>query len=97
MKTDDVQHLARLARIAITDTEASQFTSDIDAILEYVSDVQAVAGTEAVTPTVGPVHNVFRADVVTNEPGQYTDVLLDAMPETDGRFMKVPKILSQDD
>ncbi|HMA79164.1 MAG TPA: Asp-tRNA(Asn)/Glu-tRNA(Gln) amidotransferase subunit GatC [Candidatus Paceibacterota bacterium] len=97
MKTDDVQHLARLARIAITDTEAAQFTQEIDDILQYVSEVQAVAGTDAVTPTVGPVYNVFRADVVTTEPEQYTDTLLQAMPETDGRFMKVPKILKQDD
>lgn len=97
METTDVRHLARLARIAITEAEATQFTSEIEAILQYVSDVQAVAGTEAVEPTVGPVHNVLRADEVTNEPDQYTEVLLAAMPETDGRFMKVKKILNQDD
>lgn len=97
METADVMHLARLARIAITEAEAEQFTSEIDAILQYVSDVQAVAGTDAVVPAVGPVHNVFRKDEVTNQPEQYTDVLLKAMPETDGRFMKVKKILSQDD
>jgi aspartyl-tRNA(Asn)/glutamyl-tRNA(Gln) amidotransferase subunit C len=97
MQKEEVMHLARLARIAITEDEATQFTTEIDAILSYVGDVQAVVGTDAVEPTVGPVHNVFREDVVTNQPNQYTDTLLAAMPETDGRFMKVKKILTQDD
>src|SRR6056297_2201632 len=97
MKTDDVLQLAKLARIKVTEQEATQLTSEIDAILEYVGVVSDVAGTDAVTPKVGPVHNVFRTDTVTNEPDQYTDALLAAMPETDGRFMKVKKILQQDD
>jgi aspartyl-tRNA(Asn)/glutamyl-tRNA(Gln) amidotransferase subunit C len=97
MTKDEVQHLAHLARIAVSDAEAAQLTTEIDAILSYVSEVTEVAGTDAVTPQVGAVHNVFRADEVTNQPEQYTEVLLAAMPETDGRFMKVPKILSQDD
>ncbi|MAZ29858.1 Asp-tRNA(Asn)/Glu-tRNA(Gln) amidotransferase GatCAB subunit C [bacterium] len=97
MTKKEVQHLARLSRIAITDEEAETFTKEIDAILEYVSEVTEVAGTDALEPTVGAVHNVFRADEVTNEPNQYTDALLAAMPETDGRFMSVKKILNQDD
>lgn len=97
MQTTDVMHLARLARVAVTEQEAEQFTNEIEAILAYVSEVQAVAGTETVDPAVGPVYNVLRADVVTNDPDQYTDLLLNAMPETDGRFMKVKKILNQDD
>ncbi len=97
MKTEDVQHLARLARIAINDAEATQLTIEIEAILAYVSEVQAVAGTETIEPAVGPVHNVFRDDVITNEPEQYTEIVLKAMPETSGRYLKVKKILSQDD
>lgn len=97
MKTDDVLRLAHLARIAVTDEEATQLTNEIDAILEYVGAVTDVAGTDTVTPNVGAVHNVFRTDEVTNEPNQYTEALLAAMPETDGRFMKVKKILQQDD
>lgn len=97
MHTDDVQHLARLARIAITDTEAQQFTQEIDAILDYVSAVSDVAAETPAGPVLGPVRNVFREDAVSNQPDQYTEVLLAAMPETDGRFMKVKKILSNDD
>jgi aspartyl-tRNA(Asn)/glutamyl-tRNA(Gln) amidotransferase subunit C len=94
MDISEVQKLAQMARIRLSDEEAAALTGDIDSILDYVSDVQAVAGTDAVEPTVGAVHNVFREDEVTNEPEQYTDTLLKAMPETDGRFKK---ILSNDD
>lgn len=97
MKSEDVTQLARLARIAVSEAEAATFTTEIDAILSYVSDVTDVAGTDAVTPHVGAVHNVLRADIVTNEPNQYTDALLAAMPDTDGRFLKVKKILDTDD
>jgi aspartyl-tRNA(Asn)/glutamyl-tRNA(Gln) amidotransferase subunit C len=96
MTKAEIQHLAQLARIAITDEEAEQYGTEIDSILEYVSAVTEVAAGDS-DPAVGPVHNVFREDVVTNEPNQYTDALLQAMPETDGRFMKVQKILQQDD
>lgn len=97
MEQADVQKLAQLARIAVSDTEAEQFTSEIDSILAYVGEVSEVAAEEGVAPMVGAVHNIFRADEVTNEPNQYTDVIMKEMPETEGRFMKVKKILQQDD
>ena len=97
MEKAEVQKLAHLARIAVTDDEAETLTSEIDAILAYVGAVSEVAGVTSETPHVGPVYNVLREDVVTNDPGQYSEALMAAMPETDGRFMKVKKILQQDD
>lgn len=96
MREDDVQHLARLARLAITNAEATRFTAEIDAILQSVSVISEVASTAA-EPTVGPVHNVFREDVVCPQPEAQTEALLAAWPERVGRFMKVKKILSADD
>lgn len=97
MERDEVLHLAHLARIAVTDEEAERFTNEIDAIVSYVGTVTNVATDAPEQPTVGAVHNVFRADEVTNEPDQYTDTFLQAMPETDGRFMSVKKILQNDE
>ncbi|NBC28498.1 MAG: Asp-tRNA(Asn)/Glu-tRNA(Gln) amidotransferase GatCAB subunit C, partial [Spirochaetes bacterium] len=87
-----------LARIELSDAEREQLAGEIDAIIAYVSAVQEIAGeaTEA-TPTVGPLHNVFRTDMVTNAPETYTEDLLAAMPSRDGRYLKVQKILSQDE
>ena len=66
----------------------------MSAILSYVGTVkELVADTEAVEPTVGPRYNVFRPDVVTNKADAYTADLLAAMPQTEGRFMVVKKII----
>ena len=43
---DDVAHLARLARLALTDDELDSFAGQLDAILEHVSQIQAVDVTD---------------------------------------------------
>lgn len=95
MTKEEVIHLSDLSRITLSDTEVAAFQTEIDAILAYVGTIQSITGDDAAELVVPPVHNVLRADEVTNEPGQYTDVLLDAAPERDGRFIAVKKILKQ--
>ena len=96
MKQEDVKHLATLARIELSPTEVESFTNEMSAILEYVSAVKDMVGDTNTEPQVGVRHNVFRPDVVTNEPGEYTNDLLAEMPKTEGRFMVVKKILNPD-
>ena len=62
---DDVAHLARLARLALTDDELDSFSGQLDAILEHVSRIQAVDVTD-VEPTGNPLKdvNVTRPDTV---------------------------------
>jgi aspartyl-tRNA(Asn)/glutamyl-tRNA(Gln) amidotransferase subunit C len=96
MKQEDVKHLAALARIELSPAEVDSFTTEMSAILEYVSAVQDMAGDTDTEPKVGARYNVFRPDVVTNVPGEYTDDLLAEMPKTEGRFMVVKKILNPD-
>ena len=95
MTIEEVQHLARLSRIKLTEAEAQQFTKEIDAIIEYVSQINDIVAKTGITKQVGAVHNVFREDVVTNEPGAMSEALMAEMPETKGRFLKVKQILSQ--
>lgn len=98
MTPQDIAHLADLARIKLTDAEREQLAGEIDTILEYVSAVQEIAGDDGdATPTVGPLHNVFRSDEVTTPPGTHTETLLAAMPQREGQYLKVQKILSQDE
>ena len=58
---DEVAHLARLARLALTDDELDSFAGQLDAILGHVSQIQAVDVT-GVEPTGNPLKdvNVFR-------------------------------------
>jgi aspartyl-tRNA(Asn)/glutamyl-tRNA(Gln) amidotransferase subunit C len=97
MTKEEVEHLAKLARIELSEAEVETFTTEIGAILEYVSTVRDIAGDAAdMAPAVGVHHNIFRKDEVTNEPNSYTDALLAEMPQTEGRFMVVKKILNTD-
>ncbi|MEM9336362.1 MAG: Asp-tRNA(Asn)/Glu-tRNA(Gln) amidotransferase subunit GatC [Patescibacteria group bacterium] len=97
MTKEQILHLGNLARIKLSEEEVEQFNSEITAVLEYVSTVNDIAGDAALTKQVGARYNIFRQDEVTNEPGQFTEDLLREMPETDGRHLKVKKILNQDD
>ncbi|MGB3482055.1 MAG: Asp-tRNA(Asn)/Glu-tRNA(Gln) amidotransferase subunit GatC [Mycobacterium sp.] len=91
---DDVAHLARLARLALTDDELDGFAGQLDAILEHVSRIQAVDVTD-VTPTGNPLTevNVTRPDVVAPCLTQ-DEALAEAPRVADGRFA-VPQILGE--
>lgn len=97
MTRDEILHLGRLARIKLSDAEVERFGGEITAILEYVSTVNEIVGEADLTKRTGAVFNVFRKDEVTNAPEEYTERILAEMPATDGRYLKVKKILKQDD
>lgn len=98
MKRDEIQHLASLARLRLTDEELEKFEGELSSIIEYVGVVSEIAADEAdAQPQVGPVHNVFRKDEVKNEPDQYTEDILREMPKTEGRYLAVKKILHTED
>jgi aspartyl-tRNA(Asn)/glutamyl-tRNA(Gln) amidotransferase subunit C len=89
---DDIAHLARLARLSLTDGELDSFAGQLDAILAHVGQIQAVdvTGVEATDNPLKDV-NVTRPDVV--EPCLTQDEALSGAPNAvDGRFA-VPRIL----
>lgn len=84
----DVEKLAKLARISITDEEKAQFGKEIESILGYVSEIQEVAKEGERTISI---KNVMREDepVITDPKN-----LLESAPHTEGDFIAVKKILS---
>ncbi len=87
-------HLARLARLALTDEELDSFSGQLDAILEHVSRIQSVdvTGVEATDNPLDQV-NVTRPDTVV--PGLTQDAALAEAPRAEqGRFA-VPQILGE--
>ena len=89
---DEVAHLARLARLALTDAELDSFAGQLDAILTHVSQIQAVdvTGVEATDNPLKDV-NVTRPDEIT--PCLTLQEALAVAPDVvDGRFA-VPQIL----
>ncbi len=92
--SDDVAHVARLARLELRPEQVEVFTGQLAAILEHAEDVEALdlAGVEP-TSHPFPLVNVLRAD----EPGPTlpNDEALAAAPQAeDGRF-RVPTILGE--
>ncbi|HEX9176013.1 Asp-tRNA(Asn)/Glu-tRNA(Gln) amidotransferase subunit GatC [Mycobacterium sp.] len=91
---DEVARLAKLARLALTDAELDSFAGQLDAIIGYVSQVQAVDVTD-VKPTGNPLKdvNVTRPDVVQPCLTQ-KQALAEAPEAVNGRFA-VPRILGE--
>jgi len=90
----DVEHVARLARLALTDDELERFTDQLGSILDHAAAVAALDLGD-VTPTAHPLElrNVLRPD--EPRPGLARDEVLAEAPATeDGRF-RVPRILDQ--
>jgi aspartyl-tRNA(Asn)/glutamyl-tRNA(Gln) amidotransferase subunit C len=91
----DVDHVARLARLALTPEERERFRRQLGLILEHAERVGEVAA-EDVPPTSHPVPrtNVYRPDEVG--PCLTAEEALAGAPEVeDGRF-KVPPILEEE-
>lgn len=95
MQRDDIQHLATLARVRLSDEEMIAFASDMDSILGYVDHVKklSLGEREAVVP---PHANPLRDDVSTHEPGTYSDRIIAAFSKKVGRHALVKRILGTD-
>jgi aspartyl-tRNA(Asn)/glutamyl-tRNA(Gln) amidotransferase subunit C len=90
----DVDHVARLARLALTPEEKERFGRQLSLILEHAAKVGEVAA-EDIPPTSHPVPraNVYRPDEI--RPGlSHEEALANAPEAEDGRF-RVPKIVEE--
>ncbi len=93
LKKEDVEKLANLSRINISDDEKEQLIVDLDAILGYVDQVQEAAK-DAVEQDYGFLENIhLREDSNPHEEGAYTQAILDTAPDTEKGYLKVKKIL----
>jgi aspartyl-tRNA(Asn)/glutamyl-tRNA(Gln) amidotransferase subunit C len=93
---EEVAHLARLSRLAVTEEELDKFAGQLDVILQSVARIGDVAADD-IPPTSHsvPLTNVYRDDVVT--PCLTQDAVLAGAPDTaEGRF-RVPRILSEEE
>jgi aspartyl-tRNA(Asn)/glutamyl-tRNA(Gln) amidotransferase subunit C len=92
---DEVAHLARLARLAVTEQELDTFAGQLDVILQSVARVGEVAEQD-IPPTshAVPLTNVFREDKI--RPGLTQAQALSGAPAAEeGRF-RVPRILTEE-
>jgi aspartyl-tRNA(Asn)/glutamyl-tRNA(Gln) amidotransferase subunit C len=92
---DEVAHLARLARLAVTEDELDLFARQLDVILTSVARVGEVAAAD-IPPTshAVPMTNVFRPDEV--RPSLPREAILAGAPAVEDDKFRVPKILSDE-
>jgi aspartyl-tRNA(Asn)/glutamyl-tRNA(Gln) amidotransferase subunit C len=91
---DDVEHVAQLARLALTDEEIDSLTAELGMILDHAAQVSAL-DTHDVPPTAHPLPlvNVFRADEA--RPGLPRDEVLAVAPAAEEHRFRVPRILGE--
>jgi aspartyl-tRNA(Asn)/glutamyl-tRNA(Gln) amidotransferase subunit C len=92
---EEVAHLARLSRLAVTEEELDRFAGQLDVILASVARVGQVTAAD-IPPTSHsvPLTNVLRDDVVT--PGLSHDDALSGAPDAEGGRFRVPRILDEE-
>jgi aspartyl-tRNA(Asn)/glutamyl-tRNA(Gln) amidotransferase subunit C len=88
----DVEHVARLARLALTEAEIEKMRAQLNGILTYIEKLNALQ-TDGVEPTshAVPMVNVMRDD----EPGPCLprEEALANAPDRAGEFFRVPRII----
>lgn len=88
----DVQKLANLSRLEVTEEEAQKLAEELGSILEYVGQINSALTNEDITVSL-PSQNILRADKVTNKSEEFTSSLLKSAPESEQGFVKVKKII----
>ena len=97
---EEVAHIARLARLDLTEAELDRFTHDLGAILDYASEIQAVdtsrtapmshVGAVPEGDAAASVVRASRADVV--EPSLPREAALSNAPDAAAGMFRVPKV-----
>lgn len=89
---DDVAHVAKLARLEVSEDEKAVFARQLSAILTHIDQLKRLdtTGVEP-TATVLPTDNVFREDEV--RPSLTPEQALANAPDQEDGFFRVPRIL----
>ncbi|HEY3489227.1 MAG TPA: Asp-tRNA(Asn)/Glu-tRNA(Gln) amidotransferase subunit GatC [Candidatus Deferrimicrobiaceae bacterium] len=92
ISTDEVRHVARLARLALSEGELDTLCGQLGQILDYVKQLDRL-DTAGVTPTSHAVETgtPFREDVVVPFPDK--EALLANAPDREGDAFRVPRII----
>jgi aspartyl-tRNA(Asn)/glutamyl-tRNA(Gln) amidotransferase subunit C len=89
---EDVEHVARLARLALTPEELERMRTQLNAILVHIDALKAVE-TDGIEPTshAVPLVNVMRDD--EPQPPFAVEAMLGNAPDRAGEFFRVPRII----
>jgi aspartyl/glutamyl-tRNA(Asn/Gln) amidotransferase C subunit len=89
---EEVRKLASLARIQVPASDEAALAKDMDNILDFVKQIQN-AVIDPADVQKERVRNVLRPDSDPHEAGIHTEAILAEVPQREGQFVKVKKIL----
>ena len=94
ISAEDVRHVARLARLALSEDELQRMRAEMSAILDYMDKLRSL-DTKGVEPTSHsiPLSNVMREDEPV--PSSPRDDMLANAPDRDGDTFRVPRIIEE--
>lgn len=89
---EEVEHIAELARLRLTEDEKTRYGEQLSDILDYAARLQAV-DTSGISPTSSalPTHSVLRSD--EPRPGLSLQDVLHNAPNTENNQFRVPPVL----
>jgi aspartyl-tRNA(Asn)/glutamyl-tRNA(Gln) amidotransferase subunit C len=92
MEIKDIEKLAKLSRIELTDAEKEKYLKDISAILVYVDQIKNAVAETGEERKVGDLRNVMREDEEIEGERDVKNIIAE-FPRKDGDYLKVKKIL----
>ena len=92
LSRSDVEHVAALARLGLSEEEKELFVSQLSRILDYAETINKLP-TEGIPPTSHsiPMKNVFREDKVS--PFKDVESIIENAPDEESHMFKVPRIM----
>ena len=93
LEIKDIEKLAKLARIELTNEEKENLLKEVDPILGYVAQLKEVVSSVGEEKKAGDLRNVMRVDEKPTETGSNTKDIVADMPDSQDNYLKVKKIL----
>lgn len=91
LSLEDVEHIARLARLELTDEQKARYRGQLEAILDHVAKLQEL-DTIDVTPTASGLVGQMPLRADEPRPGLSKDELLKNAPKQEGGQFKIPSV-----
>ena len=92
----ELEHLAKLARIKLTDDDKKSLIKEFDSILAYVDQLKKADVKMDAEGRVGAVKNVMREDAIVSTSAEDRERLLNEATDREGDFIAVKKMIAQD-
>lgn len=89
---EEVEHLAKLARIDMSEDEKKELQKDLESILNYATIIEEI--TDSVQKELPNHRNIMREDIAPHESGEFTKEIVDLFPDKKGDYLRVKKIIN---